>query len=246
MIVNESLVRRYFAPGTDPIGARLEYGNWWKRGPLEVEVVGVVQDVHFSGRTDESYGATYFPHAQQPVREMAIMLRTDGNPFDLVGPLRDAVASIDPGLPVDDVALLADQLAAHEASRRSLAALLVTFATVALALAAIGVYGVMASLVTQRTREMGIRVALGAQQTNVRWLVLRQALSLVAAGILLGLLAAVFLGRLLEQALFEIRPVDPVTMVAVAAFLAVVALTASWVPARRATRVDPMESLRSD
>ncbi len=246
VIVNESFVREYFPAGANPIGARLVYGNWWTGGPPEYEIVGVVRDVLFSARTQSSYRATYFPHAQQPVREMTLLVRTEGDPFDLVAPLRAGLAAIDPSLPLDSVSLLSDQLAAHEASRASLASLLVLFATTALALAGIGVYGVMAFLVARRTRELGIRLALGAKQSDVRRLVMSSGLQLTSLGLLVGLTGAYLLGGSLEQLLYDVDPADGATFAAVGAFLGVIPLLASWLPARRATRVDPMTSLRAD
>jgi len=246
VIVNEKFVQLYFEPGTDPIGARLNYGNWWQGGPPEYEIVGVVQDVRFSGRTLDSYQATYFPHAQQPVRELSVLVATEGNPLDLVGPLRAELEALDPALPLDDISLLTDGLAAHEATRRSLAVMLVVFAATAVTLAAIGVYGVMAFLVTQRTREMGIRVALGAQREDVRSMVLLAGLRLVAVGLVVGLAGAYFAGGVLERLLFEVESADLATFVAVAAFLGLVAVVATWIPARRATSVDPMTALRAE
>jgi len=171
---------------------------------------------------------------------------TEGNPLDLVGPLRAELEALDPALPLDDISLLTDGLAAHEATRRSLAVMLVVFAATAVTLAAIGVYGVMAFLVTQRTREMGIRVALGAQREDVRSMVLLAGLRLVAVGLVVGLAGAYFAGGVLERLLFEVESADLATFVAVAAFLGLVAVVATWIPARRATSVDPMTALRAE
>lgn len=246
VIVNERFVELYFEPGTDPIGARLAYGNWWQGGSPEYEIIGVVRDVRFSGRTFETYQATYFPHAQQPVRELSLLVATSGNPLDIVGPLRAELEAIDPTLPLDRVALLTDELTAHEAARSSLAIMIVIFAAAAVTLAAIGVYGVMAFLVMQRTREVGIRVALGARREDVRTMVLLTGVRLTAIGLVVGLVGAYFVGGVLERLLFEVEPADLATFVAVAVFLGLVSLAASWIPARRATSVDPMTALRAE
>ncbi len=244
VIVNEKFVELYFEPDTNPIGTRLNYGNWWQEGGPECEIIGVVQDVRFQGRALDSYQATYFPHAQQPVRELALMVASATNPLDLVDPLRAELEKLDPTLPLDNVALLTDELAAHEAARSSLAAMLVIFAITAVALAAIGVYGVMAFLVSQRRREMGIRVAVGARRQDVRAMVLLSGLRLVVVGLAIGLAAAYLVGGLLDRLLFGVDPTDISTFAAVTLLLGLVAIVASWVPARRATSVDPMESLR--
>ncbi len=247
VIVNERFVERYFEPGTDPLGARLNYGSWWQReSPPEYEIVGVVADVRFSGRALETYRATYFPHAQQPVRELKVLVAVEGNPLNLVRPLRAALEEIDPTLPLDNISLLTDELAAHEAARRSLAVMLIIFAVTAVTLAAIGVYGVMAFLVSQRTREMGIRVALGARREDVRTMVLLSGLRLVLLGLVVGLAGAYFVGGVLDSLLFGVDSADLATFVTVAAFLGIVALVASWIPARRATSVDPMTALRAE
>lgn len=246
VIVNERFVELFLEPGTDPIGARLNYGNWWQGGPPEYEIVGVVQNVRFSGRTLETYQATYFPHAQQPVRELNVLITAEGDPLDLVAPLRAALRDLEPALPLDDISLLSDELAAHEAARRSLAVMLVIFAMTAMILAAVGVYGVMAFLVSQRTREMGIRVALGARREDVRTMVLLAGLRLVVLGLVVGLVVAYLVGGVLDNLLFGVGRADLSTFAAVAAFLGLVAVLASWIPARRATSVDPMTALRAE
>ena len=174
------------------------------------------------------------------------MIATAGDPLGLVGPLRAELEALEPALPLDNIALLTDELAAHEEARRSLALMLVIFAVTAVTLAAIGVYGVMAFLVSQRTREMGIRVALGARREDVRTMVLLSGLRLVVAGLVVGLVGAYFVGGVLDRLLFEVDSADLATFAAVAAFLGLVAVVASWIPARRATSVDPMTALRAE
>lgn len=246
VVVNQAFAHKYFPAGFDPIGSRLIYGNWWAPGPPEYEIVGVVNDVRFAGRSRDTGPATYFAHAQQPVREMSLLIRTTADPLALVGAVRAELEALDPSLPLDNIALLADQLAAHEASRRSLVALLGIFAASALTLAAIGVYGVMAFLVAGRTRELGIRVALGARRQQVRRMVLGHGLRLTAVGVSTGLVVAYGLGGVVERLLYQVAVDDLTTFATVAAFLALTAVIACWLPARRATRVDPMESLRAD
>ena len=158
------------------------------------------------------------------------MIAAEGNPLDLVGPLRVALQEIDAALPLDNISLLTDELAAHEAARRSLAVMLVVFAVTAVTLAAVGVYGVMAFLVSQRTREMGIRVALGARREDVRTMVLLSGLRLVVLGLVVGLAGAYLVGGVLDSLLFGVEPADLATFAIVAAFLGLVAVVASWIP----------------
>ena len=246
VVVNQAFVDKFFADAEDPIGKLLDYGNWWAGGPREYEIVGVVEDVRFGGRTQAVTRATYFPHAQQPVREMSLMVRTSVPPLQLAGALRAEVAAIDPELPVDNISTLDAHLAGDEVVRRGIAAMSGFFAISALLLAAIGVYGVMNFAVAQRRRELGIRIALGARSSDVRGMVLARGAMLVAAGTVLGLAGAAVVGRLIDGMLFQVAPTDPLTLATVVGFLAGVALFASWLPARRATRVDPMISLRAD
>ena len=246
VIANQAFVDEFFADGEDPIGKQLDYGNWWAGGPPEYEIVGVVDNVRFSGRTEDGYRATYFPHAQQPVREMSLLLRTSVPPLQLAAALRTEIAAIDAELPVDNISTLDAHLAGAEVVRRGVAAMSGFFAVSALLLAAIGVYGVMNVAVAQRTREFGIRMALGAQASGVRGMVFGRGVMLTAAGTLLGLAGAAAVARLIDGMLFQVAPTDPVTLATVVAFLAGVALVASWLPARRATRVDPMIALRSE
>lgn len=177
---------------------------------------------------------------------MTVLVRTAGDPLALVEPARRAVAALDADQPITQVRTLEQTLATTSASRRFVAVLLALFAGLAVTLAAVGIYGVMAYVVGQRTREIGIRVALGARrQEVVRW-VLAQGLTAVSAGMALGLLGAVATTRLLSGLLYETAPLDPVTFLLVTVVLALVALAANLVPALRAARVDPMQVLREE
>ena len=168
------------------------------------------------------------------------------DPMSLVGGVRSAVSGIDPTLPLADVRTMSDVVDATLARPRAISALLTAFALMALALAGIGVYGVMAYAVSQRTQEFGVRMALGASAESVFRLVLGKALTLVSAGVVVGLIAAAGLTRLLTTLLFETEPLDPWTFGATAVVLLLVATLASWVPARRGTRVAPIEALRAE
>ncbi len=177
---------------------------------------------------------------------MSVMLKTRGEPIEFAAALRAEVAALDPTLPVDNVASLEELLGATEAVRQALALLTAVFAGSALLLAAVGVYGVMSFTVTQRTRELGIRLALGADTTALRAVVIKRGLGLALAGLLLGLFGAAVLSTFLEAMLFEVEPADPATLAAVCLFLVGVACLACWLPAQRATRVDPIISLRAE
>ena len=246
VIVNRAFVDRFFSDGEAPLGKKISAGNWWAGGPPEYEIVGVVENVLFSGRTQEPAAATYFPHAQQPVREMSLMLRTSVPPIELVGAMRAEIEALDPTLPVDGVATLGELLAQDEVVRRTLAVLSTMFALSALLLTTIGLFGVMNFAVAQRRRELGIRMALGARAADVRAMVLRRGSALVVFGLVLGLAGAVVVSRAIQGMLFETAPWDPLTIVMVSSALALVSMLACWIPARRATRVDPMVSLRAD
>jgi len=246
VIVNQAFVDEFFPDGDDPVGKQITSGNWWAGGPPEYEIVGVVENVRFSGRTEDAYRATYFPHAQQPVREMSLMLKTSVPPMQLAAAMRAEIGAIDAELPVDDVATLDELLAEDETVRQTLAVMGSLFALSAMLLAAIGIYGVTSFAVAQRTRELGIRMALGARSMDVRTMILRRGAALVAIGLIAGLVGATAASRAMRGMLFGVDPADPLTLVAVVAFLGAVGLLACWLPARRATRVDPMVSLRAD
>ena len=245
ILVSASAARKFF-PAGDAIGRRLRFGATMTQTRIEGEVVGVVGDVRDAelgaGPTPEFYGSL----EQVPTDEFHVVVRGDVPPDRLAGSVRAAVAGLDPELAVTDFATL-DEVVRRSVSRpRFMVQLLLVFATMALLLCAIGIYGVTAYAVTQRTREIGIRMALGADRAAVRALVLREGLRLAAAGVGLGLAGAFALTRLLRGFLFEIGPGDPVTHVAVALLLGGVALAACAVPARRAARLDPIAALRTE
>ncbi len=175
---------------------------------------------------------------------MFVVARTTGDPLSVAGAVRDEIRQMDASLPVANVRSMNDVVAAALATPRLTGFLLGAFAAIALALAAVGIYGVLAYLVSQRTQEIGIRLAIGADRSQVLGMVLRQGLSLAAVGIVVGLIGAFALTRLMQSLLYEVRPNDPITFVAVAAALLLIALMASFLPARRATRVSPMIALR--
>ncbi len=241
-IVNRALVRRYW-PGQNAVGKRVKFGPASSASPW-MEIVGVAGDIRRTGLDAEAQAELYFPYAQQPLRALTLVARTVGDPADYIRPLRGAVLALDPDQPVYNVRTMEQLLADSLVARRFSMAVLVVFAVVALLLALIGIYGVLAQLVAQRSNEMGIRVALGARAPDVVQLVIHQGMRPVAWGLAGGLLGALGLTRVLTTLLFDVRPSDPATYAGVVALLAGAALLACYLPARRATKVDPVIALR--
>jgi putative ABC transport system permease protein len=241
VLISESMARRYW-PGQDPIGRRIAVsrrsGSFWR------EIVGVVGDVRDVTLRDAPAPEIYAPFAQEPFPFMRFVVRGRGAQPSLAQDLRRAVWAVDPDQPVVAVRPLTDFLDATLAPDRLRAQLLGAFAAVALLLAAVGLYGVMSHTVAQRTREFGVRMAMGAERRDILALVLRNATRMVAWGAALGVIGAVMLTRLLTTLLYDVSPTDPFTLGAVIAVLALIALVASYLPARRAARVDPVEALR--
>jgi putative ABC transport system permease protein len=243
-VINESLARRIW-PGENPIGKRLRHGYPEYQTPWR-EVVGVVADVKVNGVERNTTMQAYFPFAQMAWSNFSIVVRTTGAPLQLAAGVERAIHTIDKDLPVFALRSM-DQLLGNDLAARRLAlTVLGSFAGLALLLAAVGIYGVISYSVRQRTHELGIRLALGAQRRDVLKLILTQGLKLAAIGIALGLGAAVALTRWMESLLFEVRPTDPLTFSLTALSLLLVALLACLVPARRATKVDPLVALRQE
>jgi len=241
VVISESLAAQYF-PGQDPLGQKIRIHM--KEKDDFSEIIGVVGNVKREGLDIASRGMSYWPHAELPFSSMMLAVRTDNDPLAIVPAVRDIVRRIDPDLPLSDVATM-DQAVAESVARQHFGAVLVAiFAGIASFLAAIGIYGVVANAVSSRTREFGIRMALGAAPTEIWSLVFRLGLAISGFGVLLGLLGSLALTPLLRGLLFGVSPHDPGTIAAVAAFLVAVALLACWIPAHRATRVDPMVALR--
>jgi len=242
-IVDELMARTLW-PNVDPVGRRFRMGADPK-APWHT-VVGVVGRVKQYALDAESRSATYFPHAQYPTRAMNVVLRTRGDPAALASAATRAVSGVAPDLPVYNVRTMDDRVAGSLARRRFSMLLMTLSATLAMGLAAIGTYGVMAYLVNQGTRELGIRIALGATPRRILVLVVRQGMAMAAVGVTLGLCGALVFSRFVEGLLFGVGATDARTFVVVALFLCAVALFASYVPARRAAGVDPLVSLRSE
>ncbi len=217
-----------------------DQGDGWRT------VVGVVDDVRYSGLDDPSESAIYTPFAQTPFLWTYVMVRTQGPPMALAGAIRQAVSGVDPTLEAAALKPMADVMAETVSQPRFNVVLLSAFAGLALLLAAVGIYGVISYSVVQRTKEIGIRMALGANRGDVVRLVTGEGLRLVAMGVVAGLLGAAVAARVLASLLFEVRPTDAATYASAAAFLVVVALAASAVPAWRATRVAPVSALRAE
>ncbi|MCX6597651.1 MAG: ABC transporter permease [Acidobacteria bacterium] len=247
-LVNEALVRTYF-PGKDPIGQRLEIG--FSTPPNWRQIVGVVADVKNVDIEKPTPVQVYGAYLHQPgilpgAPSLSIVARTAGDPALMAEPVRRAVLAADNSQPVYAVQTMETVVTTHVSQRRFTLLLMCLFAAVALALAAIGLAGVISYMVTQRTQEIGIRIALGAQIRDVVWLVEAQTLKLAGWGLLLGIVGALALSRSLSTMLFGISAQDPWTYVAVALALAAVALVAGYIPARRAARIDPVIALRQD
>ena len=241
IILNETMAKRYF-PG-DPIGQTVRLGN---PDAPPVTVVGVVGDVDHDGVGSLATAQMYEPVSQQPHSAMSFALRSNVDAAALTASVRREVMALDPNLPVFDVNTMTSIVSSAIAPQRSTAILLVVFAMLAMTLAVIGIYGVISYSVSQRTREIGVRMALGAARGDILRLIVGHGLRLTVLGLALGLIAAFGLTRLLTRMLFDVDPLDPLTFVAIPVLLAIVALAASYLPARRAARVGPMDALRCE
>ena len=241
-VVDEKIARSYW-PTEDPIGKRVRIGRA-NRGNPWLTVVGVVASVKNRKLDEDARYYVYQPFSQSIDRETTLVIRTDRNPEALVGGMHREVAALDPELPLYDVETLEHAVSRSLSTKRLTNLLLTGFAMTALLLAALGIYGVMSLNVSNRTNEFGIRLALGAQPSDVLKLVVRQGMILALIGVGLGLIAAFGLTRFMESLLFEVSTTDPITFFGVAILLTGVALMACFIPARRATKVDPMVALR--
>jgi predicted permease len=242
-VINEAMARHYFG-GNNPVGERFSLTSGLE-ALGQMEIVGVAKDTKATDLRSEAPRMFYMPFAQFPNAENLVFeIRTALEPSALASAARQLIESVDGGLAVSKVTTLADTLSASLLRERAMATLGSLFGLLALLLASVGLYGVLAYAVTQRTREIGIRIALGAPGRQVRRLVLRQGMRWVAAGVGAGFVGSLALTRFLSSQLFGVSPADPATFVCVTVFLGVVALLACWLPARRAARIDPMEALR--
>jgi putative ABC transport system permease protein len=243
IIINQTMARRFF-PAEDPLGKHLRFGE--PTDPLYT-VVGVVGDVKHQGLADEELAAVYQPHAQNRfawLRWMTLVIRCNTAPLKLVAAIRSRIAEVDRGQPIYEIATMEQRLAQSVTQPRFATLLFGLFALLALALATVGLYGVMSHAVAQRTQEIGLRMALGAQVREVLALVIGQGMKLTMLGLALGLAVASALTRVLKALLFNVSTTDPLTFASVAGLLLGVALLTCYLPARRAAKVDPLVALR--
>jgi predicted permease len=247
VLINERAAERFFAD-SNPIGKQIRVSAQIARdapnGPKTI--VGIVGNVKYRGLDEETPAEIYLPYDQQQVDAFAVAVRTTSDPLAVVPSLRRDVAELDPLLPLANIKSLASLVDTSIVGRRFTMVVFLSFAVVAVALSAIGVYSVLAYLVSQRTKEIGLRLAIGASPSGVVWLFVREGMVLTAAGLTAGLAGAVAADQWIRSLLFGVTPADPATFVAVGCALTVTAVLAIYVPARRAARVDPTDALRTD
>jgi putative ABC transport system permease protein len=241
MLINETFARRYF-PGEDPIGKRLNIGNP-ESSPWRT-IIGIVRDVRHEGLDTEPYPQMYAPLAQTARRAMTLTARTSSDPMSLVPAIRNELSALDKDQPLYNVRTMEQVLAASIARQRFQMMLIAVFACVGLVLASVGIYGVISYSVTQRTHEIGIRMALGARERDVLKMIVGQGMILTLIGVGAGLLVALALTRVMASLLYNVSATDPLTFIGVSLLLTVIALLACFIPARRAMKVDPMVALR--
>jgi predicted permease len=245
VVVNRAFADRHF-PNENPVGHAISLG-WGddRKGEMR-EIVGVVGDVRSFSLSDAPEPTVYAPAIQAPHNGLTLVLRTDGDPASLTPSLRSIVRELDREIPVYSVQTMEERVAGSVGRERFFALLISIFAAVALALSAVGLYGVIAYAVSQRTHELGVRVALGATRERISRMVIREGLALTAMGVIVGVVSSIALGRVLATLLFNVKTNDPVTLASVVVVLGFVALLASWLPARRASRVDPLVAMRGE
>ena len=241
ILINEALARKHF-PNEDPIGKRLDVGMF--ETPIWAEIVGVVGNVRYDSLIDESPPAVYFPHPDLTYSFMTLVVRTDGDPAAIAPAVQREIRSLDPNQPVSDVRTMNQVMSEWVSRSRFNTLLLGLFAALATLLSAVGIFGVMNYSVALRTRELGLRLAIGAQPRQVLLLVLKQGLLLTVLGVVVGLAGAFALTRLLSGLLFGVEAIDVSTFTTISLFLIIVSLLACYLPARRAMRIDPLQALR--
>ena len=246
-VVNETFVRKYLA-GRNPVGQVFEPPRFGAERPPLFTIVGVARDAHYRGVRDAVPPTAYLPYAFRPAGDtrMVFAVRVRQAPGSFAAAVREAVASVDSNLPVAEMRTEREQIDRSLGAERLFASLMSAFGAMAMILAAIGLYGVMAFAVTRRTPEIGIRIALGAQRGEVQWMVLRQSLIMAVWGIVVGVPGALALAKLVRSMLYGVEPSDPASVVAAVMVIAAVAGLAAWIPARRAASVDPMKALRNE
>lgn len=244
VIINQTMAVRFW-PGTDPVGERMRLGSTDNMNPW-LKIVGVVSDVKQYGLDGDTKTQFYLPFRQRPLRYRTLLVRTKGEPTSLIGAIQSKVDKLDEDQPCFNIRTLETLLSDTMAPRSTAYALLGLFSSLALSLAAVGIYGVLSYTVSQRTGEFGLRMALGAQRRDILRLVLSEGWLLTFTGVIAGLLGAFFLTRFMSSVLYGVAPTDLETFVGVGLVLGCVALFACYVPARRATRIDPTVALRNE
>jgi putative ABC transport system permease protein len=241
ILINETMANRYF-PGEDPIGKRINLGDP-ESTPWQM-IVGIVRDTRHEALSAEPYSQMYAVHAQAPRRSLALVLQTSSDPMSLVSAIRSRIADMDSDLPLSNMRTM-EQILSESIMRPRFNMLLITiFAVVAMMLASVGIYGVISYSVSQRTHEIGVRIALGARPGDIFRMVVGQGLKIALTGVGAGLVAALALTRVMVSLLYGVQATDPLTFAAISAALTAIVIMASYIPARRATKVDPMISLR--
>jgi putative ABC transport system permease protein len=244
-LVSDAAARRYW-PGRSPVGERIRLSVGWPENDAWAEVVGVVGDVKSRDLRAGADPGVYLPLAQFAYRANYLLVEVAGDPAAAIPAVRSVVRDLDPQLPLWDPAALTGHVARATAAERFSMVLLTSFGALALLLAAVGIYGIIAQSVAGRTREIGVRLALGARPSGVLGLVFRQGFAIAGLGLAAGAVGALAATRVLRNQLFEVSTADPLTLAGAVVLLGGVAALAIWLPARRAARVAPMEALRHE